>query len=105
MPLNSQQIRALRAETHRLKLKPVVMIGQQGLTESVMHELENTLAHHELIKIKVPALEKEEKADFIQSICAPLNAELIQHIGHVMVLFRQNPEKKKFHKILKAQAD
>jgi len=105
MSLNSQQIRALRAETHRLKLKPVVMIGQQGLTESVMNELEITLAHHELIKVKVPSLDKEEKAAFIQSVCTPLNAELIQHIGHVMVLFRQNPEKKKFHKLIKAQAD
>ena len=78
------------------------MIGQQGLTENVMQELELTLAHHELIKVKVPALEKAEKNKFIDSICAPLNAELVQMIGHVMVLFRENPEKKRYAKIIKS---
>ena len=77
------------------------MIGQQGLTDNVMQELELTLAHHELIKVKIPALEKSEKGKFINSICAPLKAELVQMIGHVMVLFRENPEKKRYAKIIK----
>ena len=102
MSLSSQQIRALRAESNRLKLKPVVMIGQHGLSENVMNELEQALAHHELIKVRVPALEKSEKKELIKSICEKLQAESVQTIGHVTVLFRQNPKIKRFAKILRS---
>lgn len=102
MTLSSQQIRALRAEAHRIKLKPVVMIGQHGLSENVMNELEQSIAHHELIKIKIPALDKPQKMELIQDICLQLQADLVQNIGHVAVLFRQNPKSQVFNKILKA---
>lgn len=102
MSLSSQQIRALRAESHRLKLKPVVMIGQHGLSENVMNELEQAINYHELIKVRVPALEKSDKKELIESICEALQAESVQTIGHVTVLFRQNPKTKKFAKILRS---
>ena len=95
MALSNQQIRTLRAETHRLKLKPVVMIGQHGLSESVINELESSISHHELIKIRIPALEKSDKRALISSLCEQLNAEEIQNIGHVLVIFRQNPKSKR----------
>lgn len=101
MPLTSQQIRKLRAEAHRLKLKPVVIIGQHGLSENVQSELESTINHHELVKIRIPALEKSEKKVLIDDICSLLDAELIQTIGHVIVLFRQNPKSERFVKILR----
>jgi len=101
MSLSSQQVRALRAETHRLKLKPVVMIGQHGLSENVMMELEQALAHHELIKIRIPAADKSEKSELIDTLCEQLKADLIQQIGHVVVLFRKNPKSVKFLKFLK----
>ena len=101
MTLSSQQIRALRAEAHRIKLKPVVMLGQHGLSENVMNELEQAIAHHELIKVKVPALDKAQKLELIQSMCEQLQANLIQNIGHVAVLFRQNPKSQVYNKILK----
>ena len=95
MALSNQQIRTLRAESHRLKLKPVVMIGQHGLSESVINELESTISHHELIKVRIPALEKSDKKALISSLCKQLNAEEIQNIGHVVVIFRQNPKSKR----------
>ena len=101
MSLSNQQVRALRAESHRLKLKPVVMIGQHGLSENVLIELEQTLAHHELIKVRVPAQEKSDKKGFNTEICEKLNADLIQSIGHIIVLFRKNPKSQKFDKILR----
>jgi len=101
MSLSSPQIKALRAESHRLKLKPVVMIGQHGLSENVLIELEQTLAHHELIKVRVPAQDKADKKDLNTEICEKLNAHLIQSIGHVIVLFRKNPKSQKFDKILR----
>ncbi len=101
MPLTSQQVRALRAESHRLKLKPVVMIGNNGLSDNVMNELEQALSHHELIKIRVPALDKADKKQLIATICEQIDAELIQTIGFVVVLFRANPERQRFAKLLK----
>ncbi len=101
MSLSSQQVRALRAESHRLKLKPVVMIGQHGLSENVLIELEQTLSHHQLIKVRVPALEKADKKNFHNEICEKLNADLIQAIGHVIVIFRKDPESQQFDKLLR----
>ena len=104
MSLSSQQVRALRAESHRLKLKPVVMIGQHGLSENVINELELSLAHHELIKIRIPALDKLEKKELIDTICQKLQAESVQTIGHITVLFRQNPKIQRFAKVLRPKA-
>ncbi len=101
MPLTSQQVRALRAEAHRLKLKPVVMIGQHGLSENVLNELESTIDHHELIKVKIPGGDKTEKSALIESLCSQLKAELIQSIGNVVVLFRKNPESTRYLKFVK----
>jgi len=100
MSLTSKQVRNLRAETHRLKLKPVVMIGQQGLSENVINELESSLDHHELMKIRIPGLDKSAKKSLIEEVCSKLEADLIQNIGHIVVLFRRNPKSQRFLKLL-----
>ncbi len=61
MSLNKAQIKRLRAESHRLKLKPVVMIGQNGLSDNLDNELAIAIAQHELIKIRFPEIGKAEK--------------------------------------------
>jgi RNA-binding protein len=104
MSLTSSQIRALRAESHRLKLKPVVIIGQHGVSENVLNELEQALTHHELIKVRIPALEKPERSVLIDGLCEQLNADLVQRIGHVIVLFRSNPKKARFDKLINAKS-
>ena len=100
MPLTSKQVRALRSESHRLKLKPVVMIGNNGLSEHVLNELEQALNHHELIKIRIPALDKSGKQELIANICEQTDAALIQTIGFVVVLFRANPQRQRYNRIL-----
>jgi RNA-binding protein len=79
----------------------VVRVGQQGLGENVLNELEIALDHHELVKLRIPAADREEKRAIIQGLIEPTGAELIQQIGHVIVLFRKNPKSNRFLKQLK----
>lgn len=87
--MNSEQLKQMKSKAH--DLKPVIMIGQAGLTEAVNKEIELALDTHELIKIKVRA-EREERKQIQQKICAETNAELIQSIGQVVVIYRKKPE-------------
>jgi RNA-binding protein len=75
-------------------LKPVIMIGQAGLTEAVLKEIELALDTHELLKIKIRA-EREERKVIQQHICTETSAELIQSIGQVVVIYRKKPEQVK----------
>jgi RNA-binding protein len=101
MNLTRTQIKRLRAESQRLKLKPVVMIGQNGLSENVQNEIDIALVHHELVKIRIPALDRDSKKSFIDSICTHHQADLVQAIGHVIVIYRPNDKIERFDKILK----
>ena len=92
MELNSGQIKRLRAQGHRLKLKPVVTIGQKGLTENLHHEIEVALDHHELIKLRIPALDKSGKHELSQLICEQHQAYLVESIGSIIVIYRLNEE-------------
>jgi RNA-binding protein len=92
MELNSGQIKRLRAEGHRVNLKPVVIIGQKGLTENLHHEINVALDHHELIKLRLPALDKAGKRELGQLICEQHQACLVESIGSVIVIYRLNKE-------------
>ncbi|MBL7004856.1 MAG: YhbY family RNA-binding protein [Gammaproteobacteria bacterium] len=85
-------IKQLRSAAHRNKLKPIVTIGMKGLTDAVMAEIKIALDHHELLKLKIPALDKEEKFALVNKICSQTQAEKIQLIGHVLVIFKLNPD-------------
>jgi RNA-binding protein len=100
MSLSKAQIKRLRSESHRLKLKPVVIIGQNGLSENVQNEIEIAVNHHELIKIRIPALEKSDKKELIDTICHKNLASLIAAIGNVIVIYRANEKIQRFEKIL-----
>ena len=91
MPLRDSQRRHLRGLAHHLK--PVVMVGQDGLKASVLAKVDAALTAHELIKVKVAAADREERAALIAEITATAGAELVQSIGHVASLFRRNPKK------------
>ncbi|MBT8447079.1 MAG: ribosome assembly RNA-binding protein YhbY [Gammaproteobacteria bacterium] len=78
--------RALRARAHRLR--PVVMIGQRGLTEAVMAELNIALEAHELIKISVRLGTREAGLQAVDTICRDLDAACVSRIGRTAVLFR-----------------
>lgn len=90
--LNNKQIKHLKSLAH--SLKPVVMIGDKGLTRSVTDEINSTLDTHELIKIKIRTEEKEERQAFIEKIVKNTSASIVQKVGHVVTLFKRNKEAK-----------
>jgi len=82
--------RELRANAHALK--PVVGISQKGLTEAVLKEIDRCLSSHELIKIRVYDAEREQREALLAELCAALAAAPVQHIGHLLVVWRENPK-------------
>ena len=81
----------LRAEAH--KLKPVVLVGDKGLTESVVAEIDRALKAHELIKVKAGTDDREARGAWMATLCERLEAQSIQQIGKILVLYRFNPER------------
>ena len=90
MQLSDAQKRHLRGLGHHLK--PVVWVGQHGLSDGVMLEIEQALDSHELIKVKIAA-DRDTRSASIVAICTKTGAEMIQGIGQMLVLFRRNPKK------------
>lgn len=86
MKLAPQDKKHFRTIAH--SLSPVVTIAQKGLTESVSGEIERALSEHELIKIKIFAADRDSRKALILEICQATNADLIQSIGNVAVIFR-----------------
>lgn len=89
--MNSKQISYLRGLAH--SLNPVVMIGNNGLTESVLKEIDVNLNAHELIKIKVMGDDRELRKQMLEEICAKTNSIAVHHIGKQLVVFRQSVDK------------
>lgn len=91
MALTASQTRYLRGLAHGLK--PVLLLGGKGVTPGVLKELEQALDDHELIKVRLSAGERTERAGEIDKLVASSHAETVQAIGRVAVLFRRNKEK------------
>ena len=87
MSLTKSVIKRLSQTAH--SLKPIIIIGQKGLTQEVQDETDNALSHHELIKICINAADKSARKDITDTICTNLNCTLIQSIGHVIVVYRE----------------
>ena len=102
MELTRGQIKRLRAEGHRLKLKPVVIIGQKGLSENLHQEVEGALTHHELLKLRIPAFDKPGKRALCQALCERHQAQLVEQIGNVIVIYRRNKETDRFTSLLRS---
>jgi len=83
----------LRAEAHGLK--PIVMIGADGLTEGVMKEIDLGLDAHGLIKVRVFGDERDARVAMYEEICSQLKAAPVQHIGKLLVLYRPKKETEK----------
>jgi RNA-binding protein len=81
--------RDLRAKAHRLH--PVVSIGQQGLTASVLHEIDVNLLAHELVKVRVFNADRGARQAVLWRICAELEAAPVQHIGKMLIVWRAAP--------------
>ena len=92
MNLTTKQKQYLKGIAHNLK--PVVLLGQHGLTEGVLAEIDAALAHHELIKVKVAGEDRETKQLIAQAILRETRAVEVQMMGNMLSLFRQAEESK-----------
>ena len=88
--LSTRRRSELRAEAHRLS--PVVLIGDKGLTDEVIAEIDRSLKAHELIKVRAASGEREQRDIWLETICERLQAHPVQQIGKVFVLYREKPE-------------
>lgn len=91
MSLSKKQIKFLRAKCH--DLKAVIMLGQKGLTEEVLSELEIALTYHELVKIKLSVDDRDARKRMIAEICDKTHSEEVQSIGKTLSVYRVNPDK------------
>jgi RNA-binding protein len=93
MPLNEKHKKHLRKLGH--DLEPIILTGNSGLTAGLVAELNSTLEHHELVKVRVRAGDRDSRDALIGALCAQSGAELVQRIGHVALLWRPNPQNRK----------
>jgi RNA-binding protein len=86
MAVTDKQKRYLKGLAH--SLKPVVMVGNSGLTDSVMAEINNALDHHELIKVRVSGQERADRKQMLEQIAEQTGADLVLIIGHIGGFYR-----------------
>lgn len=92
MSLNKKQIQYLKGVAHNLK--PIVLLGNNGLTEAVVAEIDSALEHHELIKVKIPTDDREVKGLIVDAICRETEATKVQVIGKTLIIYRKAQEPK-----------
>ena len=90
MSLSPAQKKFLRSLGH--SLKPIVTVGSAGVTPAVTAELDGSLAHHELVKIKLKS-DRETRGEWIREISDRCQAEKVHVIGQVACFFRRNTRK------------
>jgi RNA-binding protein len=90
MALTPKQRSFLRGKAHHLN--PVVMLGKEGVSEAIIKATDKALEDHELIKIKVPAEDQDEFHATVEELMAQTKAEIVQKIGHLLVIYRKAQE-------------
>ncbi|KGM57022.1 RNA-binding protein YhbY [Lysobacter arseniciresistens ZS79] len=90
--LTAAQTRFLRGQAH--DLKAMLQIGGKGLTDAVVAEVDLALEHHELIKVKVAAGDREARDAMMAELAGRTGAALVQRIGHTVVLYRPGTDKR-----------
>ena len=88
--LTSARRSELRAQAH--KLKPVVLIGDKGLTDEVVTEIDRSLKAHELIKVRAATDDRAARDQWYATVCERLEAHPVQQIGKVFVFYRERRE-------------
>lgn len=90
MTLSKPQEKFLRGLGHHLK--PVIVVGDAGLSDAVVKEFESTINHHELIKVRIRTGDRDGRDEIIAKLCDD-KTSLVTRIGNVALLFRRNTEK------------
>ena len=93
MALSEAQKKYLRGLGH--DLKPVIMIADAGLSDAVASEFEIAITHHELVKVSVRVGDRAARDAIINTLCNDEATNLVQRIGNMALLYRENAEKKK----------
>lgn len=88
LALTDRQRRHLRGLAHGLK--PIVRLGNAGLTDAVLLEAARALDDHELVKVKIPGGDRARRAELLRSLTERTASALVQRIGNVAVLYRPN---------------
>jgi len=87
MALTEKQKKHLRRLAH--PMSPIVMLGNAGLTDAVVAELDRALTDHELVKVSARVGERAARDDALAMLASRTRAELVQHVGHVGVFYRR----------------
>lgn len=90
--LTAAQTRFLRGQAHGIKA--MLQVGGKGITDSLIAEIDAALEHHELIKVKVGASDREERDAMIDDLATRTESALVQRIGHVAILYRQSKDRR-----------
>lgn len=90
MQLSEKQRRHLKGLAH--PLKPVILMGNAGLTDAVVAATDEALAHHELIKVRLPGMERDERDAALAALAQQTGSAMVTRIGHVAVLYRPHPD-------------
>lgn len=88
--MNKELRQALKAQAHHLK--PVVLVGAKGLTAAVVEETHCALQAHELIKVKISGVERDDRKIMVDDLCQQLQAHLVQMLGHTAIVYRKRQE-------------
>ena len=94
MELTTKQRQYLKIKA--AELKPVVMIGNNGITESVIEEIKSSIEHHELIKVKAKAEDREQRDELAQYLAEQSESTVVQFLGNNLTLFKQAKKNSKF---------
>ena len=87
--LSVRERKQLRARAHNLR--PNLQLGEKGLTDAVIAEIDRALAAHDLIKVRAAPLNRDEREVALASICERANAQAVQHIGKMLIVYRRKP--------------
>lgn len=90
--LTSAQNRFLRGQAHGLKA--MFQVGGKGMTDAVTAEIDGALEHHELIKVRIAAEDRDSRDGVIAALVERSGAALVQRIGHVAILYRPSRDKR-----------
>jgi RNA-binding protein len=90
MTLSEKQKKHLRRLAH--PMSPIVMLGNAGLTDAVVAELDRALTDHELVKVTARVGERDARNEALETLASRTQAELVQRIGHVGVFYRRRAE-------------
>jgi len=92
-PITTKQSAHLRGLAHHLD--PIVQLGKDGLNDAVIDAVRVALLTHELVKVKLPAIEKAERKALTSALATATAAHVAGEIGRVAVLYKRHPSEPK----------